>query len=183
MSSTYVQIVAGTLLILSGLIFAVGGTLYAGRTIWKWPAGETTGYLRWERGFVITSVLVLTLGLVLLARMLDAAGSTILAPLSIVTFLIGAVLIIVAETLFLSRQEWVYSTVVMYVVLAFLSQAAFGGALLQTGLLPGWIGWATIIWNLAWLIALPINRPHNIYYPWLHYAAPLLIGIGLLLGV
>jgi hypothetical protein len=174
------QIVAGTLLIFSSLVFAVGGILYSGRVILKWPAGETPGYLRWERGFVIASVLVLIQGLVLLARMLEAAGSTILAPLSMVTFLAGAVLIIVAETLFLSRQEWVYSSVVIYVVLAFLSQAAFGLALLQTGLLPGWIGWVTIIWNLAWLVILPIDRPLNIYYPWLHYAAPLLIGIGLL---
>jgi hypothetical protein len=175
------QIVAGSLLILGGVIFSVGGILYTGRAIWKWSAGETSGYLRWERGSVITSVLVAVLGLALLERILEAAGDTILAPLGMVTFFTGAVLVIVAETFFLSKQEWLYEPTVVYVVLAFLSQASFGVALLQTGLLPGWVGWATVIWNLVWLVVLPIARPHNIYYPWLHHAAPLLIGIGLLL--
>jgi len=35
------QVVTGWLLILSGLVFATGGTLYTGRAIWKWPAGST----------------------------------------------------------------------------------------------------------------------------------------------
>ena len=64
--------------------------------------------------------------------------------------------------------------------LLFLAQAAFGAALLRTGLLPGWVGWATIIWNLGWLVVLPLVRPQDMYYPWLHYAAPILIGIVLL---
>ena len=174
------QIVAGSLLILGMVIFSVGGILYTGRAIWKWPAGETPGYLLWERGSVITSVLVAVLGLVLLERILETAGATILAPLGMVTFFTGAVLVMVAETVFLSKQESLYAPTVVYVVLAFLGQVAFGVALLQTGLLPGWIGWATVIWNLGWLVIMPIARPHNMYYPWLHHIAPLLIGIGLL---
>jgi hypothetical protein len=117
---------------------------------------------------------------VLLERMLEAAGDTILAPLAMVTFLIGAVIVIVAETLQLSGQESVYSPIVVYVVLAFLAQAVFGVSLLRTGLLPGWVGWATVIWNLAWLVALSILSPRDIYYPALHHAAPLMIGIALL---
>jgi hypothetical protein len=174
------QVVAGSLLILSGVIFTVGGILYTGRAIWKWPAGESLGYLRWERGFVMAAVLVAVLGLVLLERILEAAGDTLLAPLGMTTFLIGAVIVIVAETFHLSGQEWVYAPIVVYVVLAFLAQAVFGVALLRTGLLPGWVGWATVIWNLAWLVALPIISPHDIYYPVLHHAAPLMIGIALL---
>jgi hypothetical protein len=174
------QVVAGSLLILSCIIFVVGGILYTGRAIWKWPAGETLGYLRWERGFVMAAVLTMVLGLVLLERILEAAGDTVLAPLAMVTFLIGAVVVIVAETFHLSGQEWVYGSIVMYVLLAFLAQAVFGVALLRTGLLPGWVGWATVIWNLAWLVALPIISPRDIYYPVLHHAAPLMIGIALL---
>jgi hypothetical protein len=74
----------------------------------------------------------------------------------------------------------VYGSIVMYVLLAFLAQAAFGVSLLRTGLLPGWVGWATIVWNLAWLVVLPIVSPRDIYYPVLHHVAPLLIGIALL---
>ena len=96
-------------------------------------------------------------------------------------FLIGAILVTAAETFSLSRQAWAYAPIVVSVILAFLGQAVFGMSLLQTGLLPAWIAWATIFWNLGWLVILPIARPHDMYYPWLHYVAPLLIGIALLL--
>ena len=75
---------------------------------------------------------------------------------------------------------WLPSQVVLYVVVAFLAQAAIGAALIQSELLAGWVGWFTIIWNLAWLAALPIVSPSDIYYPVLHHVAPLIIGIALL---
>lgn len=174
------QMVAGWLLVLSGLIFVVGGILYTGRAIWKWPIGQTLRYLVWERGFVIAALLVAVLGFTLLDRLLEAAGEEILAPSALAILLIGAGIVIFGETYFISRQEWIYAPIVVFVILAFLAQAAFGAALLRTGLVPGWIGWATILWNLAWLIILPIARPQNMYYPWLHYVAPLIIGIALL---
>lgn len=175
------QVATGWLLILSGFIFSAGGMLYAGRAIWKWPAGQTHRYLLWERGFVIAALLTAVAGLTLLEGMLEAAGDSILSPSGLVILLIGAGIVIFAETFSISRQEWIYAPVVAFVVLAFLAQAIFGAALLRTGLLPVWIGWATILWNLGWLVVLPIARPKDMYYPWLHYVAPLLIGIGLLL--
>jgi hypothetical protein len=69
---------------------------------------------------------------------------------------------------------------VLYVVLAFLAQAALGTSLLQTRLVAGWVGWATIIWNLGWLLVMFIVRPRDIYYPVLHHVAPLIIGIAFL---
>ncbi len=172
--------IAASLLILSSMLFVVGGILYTGRAIWKWPVGETPGYLRWERGFVMAAVLATVLGLALLEDILRAAGESVLARLGMITYLFGAVVVVVAETSSLSKREWVYPQIVVYVVLAFLAQAAFGVGLLRTGLVAGWVGWATVIWNLAWLVVLPIIRPRNIYYPWLHHVAPLLIGIALL---
>ena len=174
------QVTAG-LLILSGVVFTVGGILYTGRAILKWPAAETATYLSWERGFVVASVLVNVLGLVLLEALLRDAGDPVIARLGMVTYLVGAAVIVVAETSFLSRHEWTYSQVVTYVVLAFVAQAAFGVALLVTGFLPAWVGWATIAWNLGWLVVLPIVSPQEIYFPALHYVTPLLIGIALLL--
>ncbi len=120
------------------------------------------------------------LGLTLLEGMLEAAGDSILAPSGMALLLIGAGVVIFAETFSISRQEWIYAPTVAFVVLAFLAQALFGAALLRTGLLPAWVGWVTILWNLGWLVVLPIARPKDMYYPWLHYVAPLLIGIGLL---
>lgn len=174
------QIAAGWLLILSAFIFLIGGMLYTGRAIWKWPAGQTHRYYLWERGFVIAALLVAVLGLNLLERILEAAGDKILAPSGFVLLLIGAGMVIFAESFSISRQDWLYAPIVTFVTLAFLAQAAFGAGLLLTGLLPAWVGWTTIIWNLGWLVVLPIARPKDMYYPWLHYVAPLLIGIGLL---
>lgn len=173
--------IAASLLILSFVVFGVGGVLYTGRAIWKWPVEETAGYLRWERGFVILAVLATVLGLALLEEILHNAGDFVFSRLGLVTYLFGAVVVVVAETAYLSKSEWVYPQIVVYVVLAFVAQAAFGAALLRSGIVAGWVGWATIIWNLAWLLVMLIVRPRDIYYPVLHHVAPLIIGIALLL--
>lgn len=175
------QGLAGILLVASSIIFLVVGLLFTGRVIWNWPAGQSPIYLRWERGLVIADILLALLGLMLLGKLLEEAGDRILAPSGLLLFLSGTVLIIVAETLFISQGRKEYATVVVSVILAFLGQAAFGAAILRTGFLPAWVGWATIAWNLAWLVILPIARPQDIYYPWLHYVAPLVIGIALLI--
>jgi hypothetical protein len=92
------------------------------------------------------------------------------------------VVVIVAETAYLGKRDWIYPQIVLYVVLGFLAQAALGASLLQTGLVAGWVGWFTIIWNLACLVLLLIFSPRNIYFPVLHHLAPLIIGIALLVG-
>ena len=175
------KMATGWLLIGSGLVFVVGAMFYTGRAIWKWPSAGTQTYLLWERGFVIAALLILVVGTSLLERMLVAAGDRFFAPSGMALFLIGATSVVVAEAFSLSRQGSLYAGIVIFVVLAFLAQAIFGAALLSTGLLPLWVGWATIVWNLGWLVVLPIARPHDMYYPWLHYAAPLLVGKALLL--
>jgi hypothetical protein len=175
------QTAAGWLLILSWIIFMPGGVLYAGSNIWNWPIKNTHRYLLWERGFVMTALLSAVVGFSILEGMLAAAGDKILAPAGMALLLIGAAVVIFAEAYSISRQEWLYAPTVVFVILAFLAQALFGGALLRTGLLPGWIGWLTILWNLGWLVILPMARPKDMYYPWLHYMAPILIGIGLLI--
>lgn len=174
------QVVSAWLLIISGVIFLPGALLYTVRAILKWPAAQSQGYLFWERGLVIAAFITVTLGLVLLDRLLEAAGDRVLSPVGLMIFLIGTVLLLVAETYSLSRNEWVYPPIVAFVILAFLGQAAFGASLLRTGLVPAWVGWTAMAWNLAWLVILPFARPQNMYYPWLNFIAPLLIGIQLL---
>ena len=174
------QIVAGWLLILSALIFLPAGFLFAGRVIWKWPAVQSKSFLYWERGLVMAAILVATLGLVLLTQLLEGAGDRILPPLALTIFLIGTVLVLAAESFGLHEQAYIYAPIVASVILAFIGEALFGGAILRTGFLPSWAGWITVMWNLAWLIILPFARPQDIYYPWLHYVAPLIVGIALL---
>lgn len=173
--------IAAILLIACMMIFVVGGILFTGRAIWKWPIGQTPVYLRWERSFVIAALLINVLGFVLLEDMLSAGGESIISRLALVSYLIGAVVVIVAEMAYLHNQEWVYPNVVFHVVVTFLAQAAFGVALLQTGLVALWAAWATIIWNLACLVVLALVSPHNMYFPALHHVAPLIIGIALLI--
>lgn len=178
----YERHVAAILLVSCFFIFTVGGILFTGRAIWKWPAGQTPLYLRWERGFVVAALLVNILGLVLLNDLLRAAGDSVISLPALVTYIIGAVVVMVAEMTYLHNREWVYPQIVFHVVLAFLAQAAFGVALLQTGLVASWAGWATIIWNLAWLAVLAVISRRNMYFPALHHVAPLMIGFALLAG-
>ena len=120
------------------------------------------------------------LGLALLQGILRDAGDSVFSLIGMLSYLFGAVVVVVAETSALDGREWPNPQIIFYVVLAFLAQAALGVALLRTGLVAGWVGWATIIWNLAWLVVLPIISPRDIYYPVLHHVAPLVIGIALL---
>jgi len=177
------QVVAGWLLILSGLIFLPAGLMYTVRAIFKWPSAQSQSYLYWERGLVMGAILVATLGFVLLTQLLEGAGDQILSHLALTILFIGTVLVLAAESFGLKLQNYMYAPIVVFVTLAFIGQAIFGFAILHTGFLPTWVGWATIIWNLAWLIILPIARPQDMYYPWLHYIAPLIIGIALLRNV
>jgi hypothetical protein len=96
------------------------------------------------------------------------------------TYLVGAAIVIIAETAYLSNQEWNYAQIVVYVILAFLAETAFGIALLQTDLVAQWVAWVTIIWNVAWLLVMLAIRPSDIYFPVLHFVAPLIIGVTLL---
>jgi hypothetical protein len=170
---------AAYLLILCSFVFLVAGFLFTARAIWNWPVGQTAVYLRWERGVVIAAFLISLLGFGLVEKMLSAAGDIGIARMALLIYLISAGVMVVAETNYLNGQ-WSYPQIVAHVVLAFLAQAAFGLALLQTGLLPGWVAWASILWNLGCLVILPILMPQDMYFPWLHYVAPLLIGISLL---
>ena len=173
--------ITASLLIFSGIVFLVAASLFTARVIWKWPAGQSETYLRWERGVVIAGFLVNVLGFVLLEDKLRTAGDTMIARMALVIYIIAAALMAVAETNYLSNRQWVYPQIIAHVVLAFLAQAAFGVGILRTELLPNWVGWVTILWNLGCLVVVPIFYPNDIYFPWLHYVAPLIIGIALLM--
>ena len=96
-------------------------------------------------------------------------------------YLFAGILGVAAEALGLRLpDEQVYPLIAVYVLTAFAAQAAIGGALLRARVLAPWIGWTTLVWNLAWPAVLPLISPRDIYYPVLHHFAPLLIGCALL---
>jgi len=170
----------GMLLILSSIIFFVAAIMFTIRFLWELPIGRSSSFYLWERSFVIASLLATLLSFTQLKRVLEDAGEGILASMALMLFLVAAALAVVAETLSFPSDAILYPPIVTYVILSFLGQAVFGMALLRSGLLPGWVGGVTVIWTLAMLIFLVVARPQDMYYPWLHYVAPLLIGIALL---
>lgn len=172
--------IAAVLLIGSSFVFLVAGYLFTARVIWMRPAAQSPLHLRWERGLVIAAFLISLFGFTLLDGLLREAGDRGVARLGWTLYLISAAVVVVAETTYLTGGDLPYPQIVAHVVLAFLAQAAFGAALLQTGITPSWVGWAALIWNVGLLIVMPLAFPRDIYYPWLFYVAPLLIGIVLL---
>lgn len=172
--------ITASLLILSFIAFLVVGYLFTARVIWQQSSAQTALHLRVERGMVIAAFLISVLGFVLLEGLLRDAGDRVISRLALAIYLITAAVLVVAETTYLEDHRLVYPQIVAHVVLAFLAQAAFGASLLRTGLVASWVGWLTILWNIGLLVIMPIAYPRDIYFPWLHYVAPLMIGIALL---
>ena len=146
--------------------------------------GEPRSHTHWvvERCSILSGVVLIAIGFMLLESAFQNTDGFVLANIGATAYFFGGVLLVAAEALMLTLgYDKVVGLVNIYVVIAFLAEAVIGGAVIQSGLLAAWIGWATILWNIAWLILLPILSRRDIYYPILHYVMPLLIGIALLL--
>ncbi len=174
---------AGLFLVL-GFVANLAGVLMF--TIRGGPGGGTPPshtFFVWERSFIMAAVVLTAIGFVLLEGSLHNTDGRVLALTGVTAYLFAGIVLVTAESLILSMgldETRVFTLIVNYVILAFLAQAAIGGALLQSGLLATWIGWVTIFWNLAWLVVLPVITPADIYFPVLHHLMPLLIGGALL---
>ncbi len=179
MDKSSLALAAGGLLLIAFAPALVGGILWSGRNQLHWAAAQSSRrYLYWERSLWIAATILLTLGFSLFAGFLQAEGEDVLSRLGFTAFLIGAVLIIVAEGYSLDAQIWAGYLARWSVVLLFLSEAAFGWGILQIDPLPHWIGWVTIIWNVGWLALLV--RAKDPYIPGIHYMMPLVIGAALI---
>ncbi len=173
---------AAALLLLGNLVVFPGLIMF-------WMRGGVSGnpppnraYFIWERGFVIGGIIFTAIGFWLLGWQLQVSPGQALALIGTLAYLVGGILGAGAEILgLLDRYKFQYPITAAYVILAFIGQAIIGVAFLQAGLLAGWVGVATIIWNLAWLVVLPLLTPRDIYFPVLHHVMPLVIGIALLL--
>ncbi|HEY5987698.1 MAG TPA: hypothetical protein VIV12_15180, partial [Streptosporangiaceae bacterium] len=82
---------------------------------------------------------------------------------------------------------WPPALMVVAVLLLFGAGALLGAAILASRLVPAWVGWAAVIWNVAWPAVLPtlwgvlpIVSPGDLYYPVLHAIPLLLISIPLI---
>jgi len=153
------------------------------------------GFALFGAGVVMTVV-----GLGLLSILLSAIGHHVLALVAFVGYTFGAVLWMLdlafdmsvtpwaarefartseVPAFYVPLKQWGETLLCIYTVLAFLSLATYGWGLLQTGLLPAWIGWVSIGWSLLWLAHFALTRDT---IPVLHHIIPLLIWIALLVS-
>ena len=170
--------ITGSLLILASFIGFVGVVLYA---VNGYGSPRSSELFDMTRTVILTAAITTALGLALLEGLLRDVGERVLSRLGSFGFALAAALIVMAEATLIDDGVYFASLVRIYVTLAFLAQAAFGGALLRARLLSNWVAWATIAWNLVWLaflLAIDLGGGPG-YYPVLHYIMPLLIGIGL----
>ena len=173
---------AGLILVLAEVVLFPGVMMFWLRGGLRGGEPRSRAHFFWERGFIMAAVILTAIGFVLLAGAMPDGVGRVLAIIGATAYLFVGVLLVAAEALALMLgYEQVYSLIAVYVITAFLAQTVIGVALLQSGMVAAWIGWATILWNMAWLIGFAIFRPSDIYYPFAHHTAPLVIGIALLL--
>jgi hypothetical protein len=154
---------------------------------------------RWANLFMGAAAVFLFAGLWLLTAMLARAGERVFSWLGLIAMLVATILWVVFSAFrgivtvqaaaemsatgampasYESLAKWGARLFFVYAVLAFLALAAYGASLLQVGLLPAWVGWATIVFSIALLILLFIMGDT---LPAFHYLPGLLIGVLLLL--
>jgi hypothetical protein len=155
---------------------------------------------RWANVFMGAAAVLLLAGLWMLTAMLERAGERVFSRLGLVAMLVATVLWVVfsafraiitvsaaeemtatgaAPASYESLAQWGFRLFFIYAVLGFLALTAYGVSLLQVGLLPGWVGWAAIVFSVALLILMFIMGDT---LPGFHYLPGLLIGILLLLN-
>jgi hypothetical protein len=203
---------AGTLLILAFISFAIGATLpvvgeKGNARIFTLPAREyllavadNTVVWRWANLFMGIAIIFLLAGLWMLTAILVGAGEHVFSRLGLAAMLVATILWVVfsafrgivtiqaaeemagtgaVPTSYESLAQWGSRLFFIYAILGFLALAAYGVSLFQVGLLPGWVGWTTIVFSVALLILLFIMGDT---LPAFHYLPGVLIGILLLLN-
>ena len=126
---------------------------------------------RWGFRIIFVGWVVAALGYVMLAVLLRDAGDPIISTLAAMLFLIGiasafvfwslsvTVNVLAAEETARTSNVPAYyeilqlsaeSSLGIYQLLGLLATAGFGWAVLQTGMLPSWVGWMTLGFGVFW---------------------------------
>jgi hypothetical protein len=154
---------------------------------------------RWGGRIVLMGWIVAALGYVMLAALLREAGDPMISTLAAVLFLIGIGAAVVfwafwVSPTLLASEETARTSIVpayyeslqlsaesslgVYQLLGLLATAGFGWALLQTGMLPSWVGWMTLGFGVVWAgVFLKTSEA----IPLLPMVMQIVIGVSLLL--
>lgn len=170
--------VSGLLLLIAFVLNLGGVVMYAAGTEYGW-VGETPTYNAWERALFMSSYVAAALGTAVLEPALAEAGAAILGRLAAIAFPMAASVALVMEAVTINGPE-PYALIVVAVLLLFGAELLLGAAVLASRLVPAWVGWAAVVWNVAWPAILPIVSPGDPYYPILHAIPLLMISIPLI---
>ena len=139
----------GSLLLLAAFGLNLGGVvLYSAGTEFGW-VNESPPYHAWERALFMGSFIAAALGVSILAPALSEAGAAILSRLATTAFPMAVAVALVMEALEFAQPGAPPALVVTAVLLLFGAGALLGGALVASRLVPAWIGWTTLVWNVA----------------------------------
>jgi hypothetical protein len=174
--------VSGLLLLLAFVLNLGGVVMYAAGTEYGW-IGETPTYYAWERALFMSSYVAAALGAAALEPALAEAGASILGRLAAVAFPMAASVALVMEAVSIDGAKFrpgSHALILVAVLLLFGAEVLLGAAVLASRLVPAWVGWAAVVWNVAWPAILPILSPADPYYPILHAIPLLMISIPLI---
>ncbi len=173
----------GVVLVLSFAVLLPALLMFWARQGHKGGPPRTPAHYTLERGLIAGWALLSAVGFVLFVGVFDGGLAQTLAVAGTAAYFFGSVLLAAAEILSPTLGYGkVYRLAASYVITAFVAQAVLGVAVLQSGVAPTWVGWLSIVWNLAGLVILPIVSRDDIYFPVLHSLIPLILGIVLLVG-
>ncbi len=125
---------------------------------------------RWDNIFMGAAAIATVAPLTMLTTILEGEGERMLSRLGLVGFLFAAVLwvvfsafrAVISISVWAAQEmvttgtvpsyyepfaQWGFALFYVYAVVGFLALAAYGGYLLQVGLVPAWVGWATIVFS------------------------------------
>ncbi|HEX9835033.1 MAG TPA: hypothetical protein VGA66_18460 [Mycobacterium sp.] len=165
--------VSGILLIVS-FVLSVGGAvvLYNRRVYGGFDA------FTWERGLVMAGYVAAAIGVLLLGGVLRQARSAVGARVVTTIFVLAAIFALVGEaSLLIEGFSMDWGRVI--VLFLFAAEAIMGVALFKSGLVPNWVAWTVILWDVLAPAVLLIVSSDDIYYPPLHFIPLLVIGIAL----
>jgi hypothetical protein len=180
--------VSGLLLLLA-VVLNLGAVVMYAASDGSWPITEsgwvveTPTYHAWERALLMSSYVAAALGAAVLEPAIAEAGASILGRLAAVAFPMAASVALVMEAVSIEPAEFrpgSHALIVVVVLLLFGAEVLLGAAVLASRLVPAWVGWTAIVWNLAWPTILPIVSPGDPYYPILHAIPLLMISIPLI---
>lgn len=154
---------------------------------------------RWGCRLVLVGWIVSAVGYVMLAALLREAGDPMVSTLASVLFLVAISAAVVfwsfwVSPTLLAAEETARTTIMpayyqslqlaaesslgVYQMLGLLATAGFGWALLQTGILPSWVGWLCLGFGVFWTGVFLKTREA---VPLLPMVMPVVIGVALLL--